>query len=43
MIFKTFAGQLMLTLHQPNNSPNERMALFEVKDTGETLKIVGRR
>ena len=42
MLFKTFDGRLMLTLHQPNNSPNERMALFEVEDTGETLKIVGR-
>lgn len=43
MVFKTFDGRLMLTLHQPNNSPNERMALFEVEDTGDTLKIVGRR
>ena len=39
MIFKTFDGRLMLTLHQPNNTPNERMALFEVEDTGETLRI----
>jgi len=42
MIFRTFDGGLMLTLHQPNNSPNERMALFKVEDTGGTLKIVGR-
>jgi len=39
MIFKTFDGRLMLTLHQPNNTPNERMALFEVEDTGAALRI----
>lgn len=42
MLFKTFDGRLMLTLHQPNRSPDERMALFRVEDVGETLKIVGR-
>ena len=41
MIFKTFDGRLMLTLHQPNNTPNERMALFEVEDAGDTLRIKG--
>ena len=40
MIFKTFDGRLMLTLHQPNISPDERMALFELEDTGETLRLV---
>lgn len=39
MIFRTFDGRLMLTLHRPNNSPNERMMFFEVEDTGETLRI----
>ena len=39
MIFKTFDGRLMLTLHQPNNTPDERMALFEVEDTGVVLRI----
>ncbi|MBQ3340615.1 MAG: family 43 glycosylhydrolase [Kiritimatiellae bacterium] len=39
MIFKTFDGRLMLTLHQPNVTPDERMALFEIEDTGETLRI----
>ena len=42
MIFKSFDGRLMLTLHQPNVTPHERMALFEIEDTGETLRIVGR-
>ncbi len=40
MIFKAFDRRLMLTLHQPNISPNERMALFELEDTGETLRLV---
>ena len=39
MIFKTFDGRLMPTLHQPNNTPDERMALFEIEDTGETLRL----
>ena len=42
MMFKAFDGRLMLTLHQPNATPDERMALFEVEDTGETLRIKGR-
>jgi arabinan endo-1,5-alpha-L-arabinosidase len=40
MIFRTFDGRLMLTLHQPNEFPNERIHLFELEDTGETLRIV---
>jgi len=39
MIFKRFDGQLMMALHQPNKNPNERARLFELEDTGETLKI----
>src|SRR5262245_11532776 len=41
MIFKRFDGQLMLVLHQPNKSGQERARLFELEDTGETLKIKG--
>jgi hypothetical protein len=37
MIFKTFDGRLMLVLHQPNNSPNERARFFELEDTGDRL------
>ena len=40
MIFRTFEGQLMLVLHQPNDFPKERIHLFELEDTGETLRIV---
>lgn len=39
MIFKRLDGQLMLVLHQPNKV-TERARLFELEDTGETLRIV---
>ncbi len=38
MLFRTFQGELMLVLHQPN-SKSETPRLFRVEDTGETLKI----
>ena len=40
MIFETFDGRLMLTLHQPNAGEQERMKLFELEDTGRTLRVV---
>jgi arabinan endo-1,5-alpha-L-arabinosidase len=39
MIFRTFDGNLMLVLHQPNRSPKERSRLFELEDTGDTVRI----
>lgn len=39
MIFKTFGGDLVIALHQPNESPKERMKLYKLKDTGETLGL----
>lgn len=38
MIFSKFDGTLMLVLHAPNHEP-ERARLFELEDTGETLRI----
>jgi hypothetical protein len=38
MIFRRFDGTLMVALHSPNKGPQERCALIEVKDTGETLQ-----
>jgi len=38
MIFKRFDGQLMMVLHSPNKNV-ERAKLFELEDTGETLRI----
>jgi|GEM_PF-136156 len=39
MIFRTFEGQLMLSIHQPNESPLERMKLIPLEDVGDTLKV----
>ncbi|MGC4073612.1 MAG: glycoside hydrolase family 43 protein [Nibricoccus sp.] len=37
MIFRTFDGRLMLTLHQPNKTPNERAQFFELEETSDGL------
>jgi len=39
MLFSTFDNKLMIVLHSPN-SREAQPRLFEIKDTGETLKIV---
>jgi arabinan endo-1,5-alpha-L-arabinosidase len=39
MLFRRFDGQLMLTLHSPNNSPATRQRLFELEDTGDALRL----
>ncbi len=39
MIFKSFEGKLLLILHSPYNG-DTRLHLFEVEDTGETLRII---
>lgn len=41
MIFRRFDGGLMLVLHQPNQPPNERARLFELEDTGDSIRIAG--
>jgi GH43 family beta-xylosidase len=39
MIFRTFDGRLMLSLHRPNNDPDERARFYELTDTGDSLKL----
>lgn len=39
MLFRRFDGQLMMALHQPNDGGRERARLFEVEDTGDSLRI----
>lgn len=39
MLFQTFSGQSMLTIHAPNDVPNERPALFLVMEDGGRLTI----
>ena len=38
-LFKTFEGQLMIALHQPNDRQYERPKLFEIEDMGNYLKL----
>lgn len=40
MIFKTFEGKMVMSLHQPN-SGKIRARLYEIIETDKTLKIVG--
>ena len=42
MIFETIEGQLVISLHQPNSSPNERMQLYKIKDKGDRLVLGGK-
>lgn len=39
MVFTTFDGKSLLAIHQPNESPNERLRLFELEDDGFSLRI----
>lgn len=32
MVFRTIEGELMLTIHKPNNTPNERVAIFPLRE-----------
>jgi hypothetical protein len=42
MIFRKFDRTLMLVLHQPNRAA-ERARLFELEDTGDTIRIKNER
>ena len=39
MIFRDLDGRLLVALHSPNRSPDERCRLFALEDTGETLRL----
>ncbi len=39
MLFKTFQGQLKLALHCPNNNPDERPILYNVRESNDSLII----
>ena len=39
MTFKTFEGKLMLVLHQPNTSPEERARFYELRETEGGIEI----
>lgn len=40
MLFRTFENQLMLTFHQPNNTPMERPVFIPVIEQDDTLQLV---
>ncbi|MCL2018775.1 MAG: glycoside hydrolase family 43 protein [Oscillospiraceae bacterium] len=39
MVFTDFNGRLILTLHTPNNSPDERAVFLEIEETERGLKV----
>lgn len=39
MLFRSFDGRLLMALHQPNSRAKERLHLFHVVDTGQTLEV----
>jgi len=39
MLFHRLDGQLMMILHQPNVVPNERARIFEMEDTGDSIRV----
>jgi len=41
MLFRRFDGQLMLALHSPNQTPNERMRFLPVEEVGDSLVLKG--
>lgn len=41
MLFRTFGGQLTLTLHSPNKTPLERPLFIEMAETNGGLKVKG--
>jgi arabinan endo-1,5-alpha-L-arabinosidase len=42
MIFRAFDGRLMITVHTPNRTPDERPVFFEVVEGGGTLALAGK-
>ncbi|MGG1518693.1 glycoside hydrolase family 43 protein [Paenibacillus oryzisoli] len=42
MIFRAFDGQLMLTIHSPNRTPNERPLFLPVVEQGGMLRLVAK-
>ncbi|WP_199614596.1 glycoside hydrolase family 43 protein [Paenibacillus alkalitolerans] len=43
MLFRTFEGTWMLILHQPFKMPESRCKLYEMEDTGDSLRVVTAR
>lgn len=39
MLFRTFDGRLMMAVHQPNRTPDEREVFLELEESGDTLGL----
>ena len=39
MIFRDLEGKLKVSLHQPNDTPNERAIFVEIDETGSTVRL----
>jgi hypothetical protein len=39
MMFTRLDGQLMMILHTPNQTPNERAVLLEMEDLGDSVRV----
>lgn len=40
MIFRTFEGKLILTIHAPNQTPNERPIFIEIQENGGKITLL---
>jgi len=40
MIFTSYDGRLLLSIHSPNDTPNERVLFLELRETSEGLEVV---
>jgi beta-xylosidase len=40
MVFRTLAGRLMMTLHTPNQTPNERPVFIPLEETDDGFRVV---
>ncbi|MFC1735691.1 glycoside hydrolase family 43 protein [Candidatus Hydrogenedentota bacterium] len=43
MVFSTFEGELLLSIHTPNDSPNERPIFISLEEKGGALSVVDER
>jgi beta-xylosidase len=41
MVFRTFDGRLLLTIHTPNRTPDERLIFMEIEEKGECIVVTG--
>jgi beta-xylosidase len=41
MLFRSFAGELLLTLHAPNGGPHERTRIFRARETSGLTLLIG--